>query len=117
VQQTLLEERPQRRNRLANRSERGDSEAAAEAQALHAEAKLLLELAGVLGLRPEADPGPAGAAAAGPSEVEIGAQIAARLAAKAAKNYGEADRIRASLLELGIELIDKPGGLTEWLRI
>ena len=102
---------------LANRSERGDSEAAAEAQALHAEAKLLLELAGVLGLRPEADPGPAGAAAAGPSEVEIGTQIAARLAAKAAKNYGEADRIRASLLELGIELIDKPGGLTEWLRI
>ena len=102
---------------LANRSERGDSEAAAEAQALQSQAKLLLELAGVLGLRPEADPGPAGEAAAGPSEAEIGAQIAARLAAKAAKNYGEADRIRASLLELGIELIDKPGGQSEWLRI
>ena len=101
---------------LANRSERGDAEAATEAQALHAEAKLLLELAGVLGLGPEVEADPAGAAAAGPSDAEIAAQIGARLAAKAAKNFGEADRIRASLLDQGIELIDKPGGLTDWLR-
>jgi len=101
---------------LANRSERGDDQAATEAQALHAEAKLLLELAGVLGLGPEVEADPAGAAAAGPSDAEIAAQIAARLAAKAAKNFGEADRIRASLLDQGIELIDKPGGLTDWLR-
>lgn len=101
---------------LANRSERGDDQAATEAQALHAEAKLLLELAGVLGLGPEVEADPAGAAAAGPSDAEIAAQIAARLAAKAAKNFGEADLIRASLLDQGIELIDKPGGLTDWLR-
>ena len=101
---------------LANRSERGDAEAATEAQALHAEAKLLLELAGVLGLGPEVEVSSAGAAAAGPSDAEIAAQIGARLAAKAAKNFGEADRIRASLLDQGIELIDKPGGLTDWLR-
>jgi cysteinyl-tRNA synthetase len=101
---------------LANRSERGDAEAVTEAQALHAEARLLLELAGVLGLGPEVEADPAGAAAAGPSDAEIAAQIAARLAAKAAKNFGEADRIRASLLDQGIELIDKPGGLTDWLR-
>jgi len=101
---------------LANRSERGDAEAVTEAQALHAEAKLLLELAGVLGLGPEVEADPAGAAAAGPSDAEISAQIGARLAAKAAKNFGEADRIRASLLDQGIELIDKPGGLTDWLR-
>ena len=37
-------------------------------------------------------------------------------AAKAAKNYGEADRIRNELLSQGIELIDKPGGITEWVR-
>ena len=101
---------------LANRSERGDAEAVTEAQALHAEARLLLELAGVLGLGPEVEADPAGAAAAGPSDAEIAAQIGARLAAKAAKNFGEADRIRASLLDQGIELIDKPGGLTDWLR-
>jgi cysteinyl-tRNA synthetase len=34
---------------------------------------------------------------------------------KAAKNYGEADRIGASLLDYGIERIDQPGGLTDWL--
>jgi cysteinyl-tRNA synthetase len=101
---------------LANRSERGDAQAASEAKALQAEARLLLELAGVLGLGPEVEADPAGAAAAGPSDAEIAAQIGARLAAKAAKNFGEADRIRASLLDQGIELIDKPGGLTDWLR-
>ena len=100
---------------LANRSERGDAQAASEAKALQAEARLLLELASVLGLKPEAESGPEGGAT-GPNAAEIAAQIAARQAAKAAKNYGEADRIRASLLDQGIELIDKPGGLTDWLR-
>ena len=35
-------------------------------------------------------------------------------AAKQAKNYQEADRIRKALSDQGIELIDKPGGLTDW---
>ena len=43
--------------------------------------------------------------------------IAARVAAKQAKNYAEADRIRAELLEAGIALEDKPGGSTEWRRV
>jgi cysteinyl-tRNA synthetase len=47
----------------------------------------------------------------------IEAKIAARVAAKQAKNYAEADRIRAELLEEGIALEDKPGGLTEWRRV
>jgi cysteinyl-tRNA synthetase len=76
----------------------------------------LLDLAGVLGLGPEPESAPGGTAAGGASEAEIGEAIAARQAAKAAKNYGEADRIRSRLLDQGIELIDKPGGLTEWLR-
>ena len=46
----------------------------------------------------------------------IDAAIAARKAAKAAKNYAEADRIRNELTAQGIELIDKPGGITEWIR-
>ena len=41
---------------------------------------------------------------------------AARRAAKAARNYAEADGIRDQLKAMGIELIDKTGGLTEWIR-
>jgi len=48
---------------------------------------------------------------------QIEARIAARVAAKQAKNYAEADRIRAELLEAGVALEDKPGGLTEWRRV
>ena len=50
------------------------------------------------------------------SETEIEVMIAARGAAKAAKNFAEADQIRAKLKSGGIELDDKPGGLTQWRR-
>ncbi|QDZ28159.1 cysteine--tRNA ligase [Noviherbaspirillum sp. UKPF54] len=49
-------------------------------------------------------------------EAVITEQIAARAAAKKAKNFAEADRIRADLLANGIVLEDKPGGVTEWRR-
>lgn len=44
------------------------------------------------------------------------AQIEARTAAKRAKNFADADRIRNELLALGVVLEDKPGGITEWRR-
>jgi cysteinyl-tRNA synthetase len=69
---------------LANRLERRDSSAAAEARA--------------------------------PSDAEIQAQIDQRQAAKAAKDFPAADGIRDGLRAQGIELIDRPGGITEWLR-
>ncbi|MEI5997735.1 cysteine--tRNA ligase [Paraburkholderia bengalensis] len=47
----------------------------------------------------------------------IEAKIAARVAAKQAKDYAEADRIRKELLDAGVALEDKPGGLTEWRRV
>ncbi|MEZ2351467.1 cysteine--tRNA ligase [Caballeronia sp. RCC_10] len=56
-------------------------------------------------------------AADGLSPQEIEAKIAERTAAKQAKDYAEADRIRAALLEAGIALEDKPGGSTEWRRV
>jgi len=49
-------------------------------------------------------------------EAMVAAQIDARAAAKKARNFAEADRIRADLLVQGIILEDKPGGATEWRR-
>lgn len=43
---------------------------------------------------------------------KIDAQIAARTAARAARNWAESDRIRDALLEQGILLEDTPGGTT-----
>ena len=43
-------------------------------------------------------------------------QIAARASAKQAKDFVQADAIRKNLLEQGVVLEDKPGGITEWRR-
>jgi len=50
------------------------------------------------------------------SDSDIEALIAQRVAAKKAKNFAEADRIRAGLLAQGIVLEDRPGGKTDWRR-
>ena len=78
--------------------------------------RLLRDLAAVLGLRCEADSEPSGPGDDSTNQDEIQAAIDARIAAKSAKNYAEADRIRDELKAQGIELIDKPGGITEWIR-
>ena len=52
----------------------------------------------------------------GLSAAMIEAQIAARVAAKSAKDFAQADAIRKDLLAQGIVLEDKPGGITEWRR-
>ncbi len=53
---------------------------------------------------------------AGLSATAIEEQIAARVAAKQTKDFAKADLIRKTLLEQGVVLEDKPGGLTEWRR-
>ena len=97
---------------LANRLERGEDAALPEPElrALEGRWRLLRQLTAVLGLRLEAE------AASSLDDGAIDAAIAARKAAKAAKNYAEADRIRDELAAKGVELIDKPGGVTEWIR-
>ena len=101
---------------LANRIERGDQAAASEVARPEHQARLALlqELASVLGLRHE--PAAAAPASGGPNDAAIEALIEQRKAAKANRDFATADRIRDELKAQGIELIDKPGGLTEWLR-
>jgi cysteinyl-tRNA synthetase len=57
----------------------------------------------------------AAAAAADPEYARIEALVEARIAAKKAKNFAEADRIRNELAAEGITLIDSAKG-TEWKR-
>src|SRR5690606_13547583 len=55
-------------------------------------------------------------AASALSESEIEALIEQRRQAKQDRDFGKADQIRAQLKEQGVELEDKPGGLTQWRR-
>jgi cysteinyl-tRNA synthetase len=52
----------------------------------------------------------------GNDDAEIQAKIDARIAAKKAKNFAEADRIRKELADAGILLEDRPNGTTDWRR-
>jgi cysteinyl-tRNA synthetase len=52
----------------------------------------------------------------GLSGPQIEEKIAERIAAKQAKDFTKADLIRKALLDQGVVLEDKPGGLTEWRR-
>ncbi len=99
---------------LASAANRGtENERSKHAQALRA-------LAGVLGLL-QRDPkeflqsAHHTHGAQGLDETAISAAIAARVEAKKTRNFAEADRIRAHLLEQGIALEDTAGG-TLWRR-
>jgi cysteinyl-tRNA synthetase len=74
-------------------------------------AGLLKTLGGVLGLL-QSDPKGFLQAGAGLDEASIQQQIVARAAAKKARNFTEADRIRDELLAQGIVLKDSAGGTT-----
>lgn len=52
----------------------------------------------------------------GDGNEKVDALVEARLAAKTAKNFAEADRIRKELADQGIILEDKPDGTTDWRR-
>jgi cysteinyl-tRNA synthetase len=81
------------------------------ADSLAAELKQLASVLGVLQLEPEVflQAGAAGKVDA----TEVEALIAARLQARAEKNWGESDRIRDQLTAMGVVLEDGKGG-TSW---
>jgi cysteinyl-tRNA synthetase len=83
-------------------------------------ARQLTRLGGIVGLlqrTPQAflHAGPAHKNDAFTDEM-IAAKIEERAVAKRNKNFAESDRLRNELLEAGIILEDKPGGVTEWRR-
>jgi cysteinyl-tRNA synthetase len=93
-------------HQLANEAFRGNAAAARQLRAL----------GGILGLLQRDAAAFLQAAPAGAlSDGEIRARIDARLAARKAKNYPEADRIRRELEEAGVILEDGPQGTT-WRR-
>ncbi len=99
---------------LANRLRVGETAGPAEV-ALAPRWRLLVELAGVLGLVQEAPADAASGAGSQPEVATIEALIEERRQAKANRDFNRADAIRAQLQEKGIELVDKPGGVTIWL--
>jgi cysteinyl-tRNA synthetase len=86
-----------------------------QAKLLAGELRALGSVLGVLRIPPE-QWFRASAAAGGLSDAEIDALIAARLAARKAKQWAESDRIRDELGAAGVILEDKPGGVTTWRR-
>jgi cysteinyl-tRNA synthetase len=95
----------------------------AVACALATELRALASIIGVLSATPEqwfqahtADFADRPEARSEISDELIEAQISARLAARAGRDFAEADRIRKQLSEAGITLEDQPGGRTLWRR-
>jgi cysteinyl-tRNA synthetase len=83
------------------------------------DARQFKALAAVLGLlerSPQQFLQAGGGEAGVPDEAKIVDLIAQRAAAKKARNFAEADKIRADLLADGIILEDKPDGSTNWRR-
>jgi cysteinyl-tRNA synthetase len=114
-------------NMLRDMNSAKDAGEAQRVAALAAELKALGQVLGLLNVPPAewarlgkpamvaaAEPGSAAVHALPDAEVE--SRIAARVAARQAKNWAESDRIREELAAAGVLLEDKPGGQTVWRR-
>jgi cysteinyl-tRNA synthetase len=105
----LAKELQKEGNRLTH-----DGKTAIDPQTLRQQWQTLVVLAQVLGLKPppleEALP------TTSLQDEAIEAKIQQRYEARQAKNWAESDRIRDQLKDQGVTLIDKPGGITDWIR-
>nr|YP_002048695.1 cysteinyl-tRNA synthetase [Paulinella chromatophora]ACB42485.1 cysteinyl-tRNA synthetase [Paulinella chromatophora] len=101
---------------LSNRLERGEiinsNSKTVLFEELQCQWQLLIGLASILGLRAER----LGEKHTSLSSNDITVQIKLRNESKAKKDFLTADRIRDFLKDKGIELIDKPGNITEWIQ-
>ncbi|MEY4763230.1 MAG: cysteinyl-tRNA synthetase [Pseudomonadota bacterium] len=91
-----------------------------EAARLAAQFRRLAAPLGLVQLDPEQwfrlRPSAASGELSGPTDAEIDGMVAARLAARKAKDFAESDRLRDALAAQGVILEDKPGGVTAWRR-
>ncbi len=103
---------------LANRLNRGDFDATSEVEhpTFYSRWLCLVELAAVIGLRAELENYLLNEEENVIDLSEIQSAIDERTKAKLARDFKTADQIRDKLKKLGIELVDKPGGVTEWIR-
>lgn len=88
---------------------------AATAASLAAELKKLGGVLGLLQLSPEAFL-QKGVGSSSLSDADIERLIGERKAARTARNFKEADRVRQQLTDAGVVLEDKPDGTTTWRR-
>jgi cysteinyl-tRNA synthetase len=102
-----------------------DAADAARAAALGAELRSLAAVLGFtvtpkewfsLGTKLVSQDGSKATAGATLTDAEIAGRIQARISARKAKSWAEADRIRDELATAGVILEDKPDGRTEWRR-
>jgi cysteinyl-tRNA synthetase len=111
----------------ARQGERADQAGRARLQALAAQLRRLGGLLGLLSVAPEdwfrlapqrslesATPAEGSELL---SEAQIEELIEARRAARVARDFAAADRVRAQLRDAGVELEDQPGGRTLWNRV
>jgi cysteinyl-tRNA synthetase len=98
--------------------ELNQAKAASQAAVVSSAATTLKYLGGILGILQKDPQGylKRGAAEGTLTDSRIEELMAERQAARAGKNFGESDRIRAQLSAAGVLLEDKPGGKTEWRR-
>ncbi len=103
---------------MTNRLQRGDSQQTInlDRENLYKRWLILVELANVLGLEAE----DLSSFSCHPKDdvdvLKIEEAIVERNKAKSNRDYQRADKIRTDLRDIGVELIDKPGGITEWIR-
>ncbi len=84
---------------------------------IYARWQLLTELANVLGLQYEYDPVTNRSDISPALLKKIKSAIVERQKAKLNRDYEKADLIRNEMRKLGIDLIDKPSGMTDWVQV